>query len=62
MELNELLGIGDFMLVEKSYADQKWLGRTLEYMAKVKEEDVVEAIRITDERKELIGIAIRDKD
>jgi SAM-dependent methyltransferase len=62
MELNELLGIGDFMLVEKSYADQKWLGRTLEYMAKVKEEDVVEAIRITDVRKELIGIAIRDKD
>jgi SAM-dependent methyltransferase len=62
MELNELLGIGDFMLVEKSYADQKWLGRTLEYMAKEKEEDVIEAIRITDERKELIGIAIRDKD
>ncbi|MEA2052309.1 MAG: methyltransferase domain-containing protein [Euryarchaeota archaeon] len=62
MELNELLGIGDFMLVEKSYADQKWLGRTLEYMAKVKEEDVVEAIRIIDKQKELIGLAIRDKD
>ncbi|MEA1998898.1 MAG: class I SAM-dependent methyltransferase [Euryarchaeota archaeon] len=62
MELNELLGIGDFMLVEKSYADQKWLGRTLEYMAKVKGEDVVEAIRILDEQKELIGLAIRDKD
>jgi cyclopropane fatty-acyl-phospholipid synthase-like methyltransferase len=62
MELNELLGIGDFMLVEKSYADQKWLGRTLEYMAKVKEEDVVEAIRILDEQQELIGLAIRDKD
>lgn len=62
MELNELLGIGDFMLVEKSYADQKWLGRTLEYMAKVKGEDVVEAIRILDEQKELIGLAIRDRD
>ena len=62
MELNELLGIGDFMLVEKSYADQKWLGRTLEYMGKVKGEDVVEAIRILDEQKELIGLAIRDKD
>ena len=62
MELNELLGIGDFMLVEKSYADQKWLGRTLEYMAKVKGEDVVEAIRILDKQQELIGLAIRDKD
>ena len=62
MELNELLGIGDFMLVEKSYADQKWLGRTLEYLAKVKGEDVVEAIRILDMQKELIGLAIRDKD
>jgi len=62
MELNELLGIGDFMLVEKSYADQKWLGRTLEYMAKVKGEDVVETIRILDKQKELIGLAIRDKD
>lgn len=62
MELNELLGIGDFMLVEKSYADQKWLGRTLEYLGKVKGEEVVEAIRIIDEQKELIGLAIRDKD
>lgn len=62
MELNELLGIGDFMLVEKSYADQKWLGRTLEYMAKVKGEDVVEAIRIIDKQQELIGLAIRDRD
>ncbi len=62
MELNELLGIGDFMLVEKSYADQKWLGRTLEYMDKVKGEDIVEAIRIIDEQKELIGLAIRDRD
>ncbi len=62
MELNELLGIGDFMLVEKSYADQKWLGRTLEYMAKLKGEDVVEAIRILDKQQELIGLAIRDKD
>ncbi len=62
MELNELLGIDDFMLVEESYASQKWLGKTLEYLRKVKEEDVVEVIRIFDERKELIGIAIYDKD
>ena len=46
MELNDLLGIGNFMLVEESYANQKWIGRTLEYLGKVREEDVVEAIRI----------------
>jgi cyclopropane fatty-acyl-phospholipid synthase-like methyltransferase len=68
MELNELLGIGDFMLVEESYANQKGIGRTLEYLGKMEEEDVVEAIRIFAERrgkskdKELIGIAIYDKD
>lgn len=67
MELNELLGIGDFMLVEESYANQKWIGRTLEYLGKVKEEDVAETIRIfaesigKGEDKELIGIAIYDK-
>lgn len=65
MELNDLLGIGNFMLVEESYANQKWIGRTLEYLGKVKEEDVVEAIRIfaggSGEDKELIGIAINDK-
>ena len=68
MELNELLGIGDFMLVEQSYAAQKEIGRTLEYLGKVKEGDVAESIRIFAEtrnknkEKELIGIAIYDKD
>jgi len=65
MELNDLLGIGNFTLVEESYANQKWIGRTLEYLGKIKEEDVVEAIRIfagsSGEDKELIGIAIYDK-
>jgi len=65
MELNDLLGIGNFMLVEESYANQKWIGRTLEYLGKVREEDVVEAIRIfaggSGEDNELIGIAIYDK-
>ena len=62
MELSDLLAIDDFMLVEESYAGQRWLGRTLEYMGKVKEEDVLEAARIYDEGNELIGIAVRDKD
>lgn len=62
MELSDLLAIDDFMLVEESYAGQRWIGRTLEYMGKVKEEDVLEAVRIYDERNELIGIAVRDRD
>ncbi len=62
MELNKLLGIGDFMLVEESYASQKWLWKTLEYLRKIKREDVVEVIRIFDERKERIGIAVYDRD
>ena len=68
MELNELLGIGDFMLVEQSYAALKEIGRTLEYLGKVKEGDVTESIRVFAEsrikgkEKELIGIAIQDKD
>ena len=62
MELNELLGIGNFTLVEESYADQKWISKTLEYLSRVKEEDVIEAIRIYDERNELLGIAIHDRD
>ena len=68
MELNELLGIGDFMLVEQSYAALKGIGRTLEYLGKIEKEDVAEAIRIFSEsrikgkEKELIGIAILDKD
>ncbi|MCK4476752.1 MAG: class I SAM-dependent methyltransferase, partial [Methanophagales archaeon] len=68
MELNELLGIGNFTLVEESYANQKGIGRTLEYLGKIEGEDVVEAIRIFAESrgkgkdKELIGIGIKDKD
>ena len=62
MELSNLLEIANFMLVEESYAGQKWIGKTLEYMGNVKEEDVLELVRIYDERNELIGIALRDKD
>ncbi|MFV9677063.1 MAG: class I SAM-dependent methyltransferase [Methanosarcinales archaeon] len=62
MELNELLGIGDFMLVESSYAEQNVMGKTLDYLSKVKEEDVLETLRIYAESKELIGIAIHDTD
>ncbi|MHC1611542.1 MAG: class I SAM-dependent methyltransferase [Candidatus Methanospirareceae archaeon] len=62
MELRNLLGIDTLMLVEESYAELKWIDRTLEYMSNVKEEDVLEAIRIYDERNELIGTALRDKD
>ena len=62
MELNELLDIGDFMLVETSYAEQKGIGKTLDYLSKVKSEDVIEAIRIYDENKELIGIATHDRE
>jgi len=62
MELNDLLAIDEFMLVEESYAGQRWIGRTLDYMSKVREEDVLEAMRIYDERNELIGIAVRVRD
>jgi SAM-dependent methyltransferase len=62
MELSDLLAIDDFMLVEESYAGQRWIGRTLEYMGKVRGEDVLEAMRIYDEGNELIGIAVRDRD
>ncbi len=61
MELSNLLAIDNFMLVEESYAEQKWIGRTLEYMGNVKEEDVLELVRIYDERNEPLGIAMRDK-
>ena len=62
MELSNLLAIDNFMLVEESYAGQKRIGKTLEYMGNVKEEDVLELVRIYDERNELIGVALRDKD
>jgi methylase of polypeptide subunit release factors len=61
-ELSRLLAIDDFTLVEDSYAGQKWIGRTLDYMSKVKEADVLESLRIYAARQELIGIALRDKD
>ena len=66
MELNELLGIGDFTLVETSYVNQRGIGKTLDYLSKIEGEDVSEAIRIFAERigkdKELIGIATYDKE
>jgi len=62
MELNNLLGIDDFVLVEDSYAGQKWIDRTLDYMGKVKGADVLEVIRIYNEQNELIGIAMRDRE
>jgi SAM-dependent methyltransferase len=60
--LSELLAIDEFMLVEESYAAQKWIGKTLEYLAKVKEDDVLEVLRISDESNELIGLVLHDKD
>jgi len=62
LALSDLLAIDDLMLVEESYAAQRWLGKTLEYMGKVKEDDVLEALSIYDESNELIGIALRDRD
>ena len=62
MKLGRLLGIDEFTLVEDSYAGQKWLDRTLDYMSKVKEADALESIRIYDTQRELIGIALHDKD
>ena len=61
MQLNELLGIGDFMLVESSYAEQRWIPKTLDYMRKVKRADVDELLRIYNESSALIGIAIHDR-
>jgi hypothetical protein len=60
--LSRLLAIDDFTLVEGSYAGQKWIDRTLDYMGKVKEADVLESIRIYDPSQELLGLALRDKD
>ncbi len=64
MELDELLGIGaeNFTLVESSYAEQRWIPRTIDYMGKVKRGDVAELIRIHDESGTLIGIAIYDRE
>jgi len=62
MQLNELLGIGDFMLVESSYAEQRWIAKTLDYMRKVKRADVDELLWIYDESSALIGVAIHDRE
>ncbi len=62
MQLNELLGIGDFMLVESSYAEQRWIPKTLDYMRKVKRADVDELLWIYNESSALIGIAIHDRE
>jgi SAM-dependent methyltransferase len=62
LKLGTLLAGDPLMLVEESYAGLKWIDRTLDYMGKVRGEDVLEAMRIYDEGNELIGIAVRDKD
>lgn len=60
--LSELLAIDAFVLVEESYAAQRWIDKTLEYLAKVRAEDLLEVVRIYDERNELIGLALHDRD
>ncbi|RZN40920.1 MAG: methyltransferase domain-containing protein [Methanophagales archaeon ANME-1-THS] len=62
LDLGELLAIDEFMLVEESYAAQRWIGKTLEYLGKVRADDVLEVLRIFDESDELIGLALHDKD
>jgi SAM-dependent methyltransferase len=62
LELGRLLGIDELVLVEESYVAQKQLGQTLAYLGNVKSADVAAVIRIYDERHELIGIAVRDKE
>jgi len=62
LKLNELLGIEDFILVESSYAEQRWIAKTLDYMRKVKRADVDELLRIYDESSALIGVAIHDRE
>jgi len=72
--ISNLLRIDDFMLVEESYAEQKWLGRTLEYMMRnIDADDLLEVARIYDSNdrngngnrnengNKLLGIAICDK-
>ena len=62
LKLNELLGIEDFILVESSYAEQRWIAKTLDYMRKVKRADVDELLWIYDESSALIGVAIHDRE
>ena len=62
LKLNELLGIENFILVESSYAEQRWIAKTLDYMRKVKRADVDELLWIYDESSALIGVAIHDRE
>lgn len=62
LKLGTLLAVDAIMLVEESYAGLKWIDRTLEYMGNVRAGDIVEVLRIKDERDEPLGVAVRDKD
>ncbi|HDS45058.1 MAG TPA: class I SAM-dependent methyltransferase [Methanomicrobia archaeon] len=62
MELNELLLLDSVVLVEESYAAQKWLERTRTYLGKIKHKDLESAIRIRDTAGVLIGLALRDRE
>lgn len=62
LELGRLLGIDQLVLVEASYVAQKQLGLTLEYLSNIKDTDIAGVIRVYDERQELTGIAILDKE
>jgi SAM-dependent methyltransferase len=62
MELNELVGIDSFVLVEESYAAQKWLDRTRDYLGKIENTDLESSIRIRDHDGALIGLALRDRE
>jgi SAM-dependent methyltransferase len=62
MELNELVGIDSFILVEESYAAQKWLDRTRDYLGKIENTDLESSIRIRDKDGALIGLALHDRE
>ena len=62
MELNELVGIDSFILVEESYAAQKWLDRTRDYLGKIENTDFESSIRIHDKDGALIGLALHDRE
>lgn len=62
MELNELVGIDSFVLVEESYAAQKWLERSRDYLGKVEIADLESSIRIRDHNGALIGLALHDRE
>jgi len=62
LELGRLLGVDQLVLVEASYVAQKQLDLTLEYLSSIKSADIEAVIRVYDERQELMGIAIRDRE